>query len=193
MASIFKEVDQDSDNKTMLSSIDIQEYWLNIKRAAHTENRIISEMVDGKTGEASKEGFEETVANALRKQNAPEQNAEDEQDDMLLNSPRNEFERMLHRKIYELNKLQTDYHSLQLENQKEKNLRLKAEENCLKQRRQHESEKKNLAINIKNQVQQYFERRVMNTGLLYRKEIVYFKSNYRMPFRNSSKVLEMIY
>jgi len=79
---------------------------------------------------------------------------------------------MLHRKIFELNKLQTEYHELQLQNQKDKNLRLKAEEEIIKINRQHENEKKSMAVSIKNKIQEYFERKVMNVGLMYKKEIV---------------------
>lgn len=75
---------------------------------------------------------------------------------------------MIHRKIFELNQLQTDYHELQLMNQKEKNLRLKAEEEIIKIHRQHENEKKSMAVSLKNKIQDYFERKVMNIGLMYK-------------------------
>jgi hypothetical protein len=145
MAKFLKEVDEDEDNRSMLSSIDINEYWENIKRTAQAENKIISEMVDGKTSEKALETFPDSVMKALqheRELENPDQQIDDAPDELVFNSPKNEFERMLHRKIYELNKLQTDYHKLQLENQKEKNLRLKAEETILKQKRQHLTEKK---------------------------------------------------
>eukprot|EP00344_Euplotes_crassus_P009456 CAMPEP_0197018310 /NCGR_PEP_ID=MMETSP1380-20130617/80028_1 /TAXON_ID=5936 /ORGANISM="Euplotes crassus, Strain CT5" /LENGTH=263 /DNA_ID=CAMNT_0042445511 /DNA_START=78 /DNA_END=870 /DNA_ORIENTATION=+ len=99
-----------------------------------------------------------------------------EENSILLN---NEFEEMLHRKIYELNQLQTEYHELQLQLQKEKSLRLKAEEEIAKINKQHESEKKNLAINIKNTIQDHFERKVMNVGIMYKKELKNLNNQFR--------------
>ena len=137
---MFKEVDEGEDNEDIFSSIDIQEYWDNIKRTAHAEYKIISDMAEDNQ-EDKKEEYNENVVNFLNEKEKDDENLPEEEDDFAFHSPKNEFEEMLHRKIYELNQLQTDFHALQLQNQKEKNLRLKAEENILKLRRQHDTDK----------------------------------------------------
>ena len=98
----------------------------------------------------SKKGFNENVFQVLGKQKQEDEDEgdveEDDEyyDDLMFGSPKNEFEMMLHRKIFELNKLQTDYRELQLKIQREMNQRLKAEEVIIKLKRQHQSEKKSL-------------------------------------------------
>ena len=121
MAKIFREVDEGEDAQSMFSSVDIQEYWDNIKRTAHAENKIISDLIDKAEDQEEQKNYPNNVLSLLKKEKVDEDGQQPEpEEDLDFNSPRNEFERMLHRKIFELNKLQTDYHKLQLENQKEK-------------------------------------------------------------------------
>lgn len=84
--------------------------------------------------------------NGENEQNENEFDKHDEEDDLIFGSPKNEFEQMLHRKIYELNQLQTDFRELQLIHQKEKSSRLKAEEEIIKLKRQFATDKKNIGM-----------------------------------------------
>jgi len=86
---------------------------------------------------------------------------------------------MLHRKIFELNHLQAEFHKVQLQLQKEKNLRLRADEEVSRLNKQHEDEKKNLALNIKTKIQNHYERKVMNVGIMYKKEMNHLNKQFR--------------
>ena len=58
-------------------------------------------------------------------------------------------------------------------------MRLKAEETILKLKRQHQTEKKNLAINVKNKIQDYFEKKVSNIGQMYKREIHTLRTQFQ--------------
>jgi len=173
MAKMYKDVSDQEDSASVMSSIDVKEYWENIKRTAKAEHKIITEMVDGLEDPYEKEDYYKNVMKQLHQEKEGEEDFEEEEENQMdFHSPKNEFERMLHRKIFELNHLQTEFNSLQLQLQKERSLKLKAEENNLKILKQHEAEKKSLALSVKKKIQEYFERKVMNVGLMYKKEIV---------------------
>ena len=142
---MFKEVDEGEGNDDIFSSVDIQEYWDNIRRTAQAEYKIISDMAEDNQEEKKQDEYHENVISFLNKEKQDDADNPvedvDDFDDFAFHSPKNEFEQMLHRKIFELNKLQTDFHALQLQNQKEKNMRLKAEETIFKMKRQHATDK----------------------------------------------------
>ena len=139
---MFREVDEDESNQDLFSSVDIQEYWDNIKRTAQAEYRIVSDLQEENQDEKDPMQYPENVINFLNKEKQDDEpNLFAVDDDLVFHSPKNEFEEMLHRKIFELNKLQTEFNALQLQNQKEKNKRLKAEETILKMKRAHANEK----------------------------------------------------
>lgn len=69
MAKIFREVDEGEDNADMFSSADIQEYWDNIKRTAHVENKIVSDMNEDKE-EKDETKYPENVLSLLNKEKA---------------------------------------------------------------------------------------------------------------------------
>jgi hypothetical protein len=180
MAKIFTEVDEGEDQKSIMSSIDVQEYWENIKRTVKEDNRIFDGINDGDEGEDQKGDFTYNVMHMLgneRNTVHDDFQVHHQDEDLVINNPKNETERMLQNKRSELNKVRSDYHELKRHYLHEKNLRIKSDDKIVRLKRQHENEKKTLAVKIKSEIEDYFEKKIMNVGLLYEEEIVFLFSN----------------
>lgn len=68
MVKMFKEMDEEDDSQSMLSDIEIKEYWENIKRTAQAENKIISQMIDEIEDQDQKDKYQNNVIKLLHKE-----------------------------------------------------------------------------------------------------------------------------